>query len=84
MKNIGDTRVAAFKAFQASPISSKTWAFCSCKTGISGAKVRAASHLLSASRYFPSYKKELGIIDTNRTYVTTWETHFSKYCRIQT
>lgn len=56
-----DSRVAAFKAFQASPISSKTWAFCSCKAGTSGANARAASHLPSASRYFPSYKKEYGI-----------------------
>jgi len=56
-----DARVAAFnKAFQASPISSKTWAFCSCTTGTSGANTRVASHLPSASRYFPSCKKEYG------------------------
>lgn len=50
-----DLREAASRAFQASPSSSKTWPFCSCRTGRSGARVRAASHFPSASLNFPAY-----------------------------
>lgn len=51
-----DARVAAFRALHASAISRRTCAFCSCKTALSGVKVRAASHFPNASRYFPSFK----------------------------
>lgn len=57
-QNRENARVAAFKAFQASPISSRTWAFCSCKTACSGIIVIAVSHFPSASRYFPSFKNK--------------------------
>ncbi len=53
------SRVAAFKAFHESPISSKTCAFCSFSTALSGIKVRAVSHFPSASRNFPSFKKRM-------------------------
>lgn len=49
--------VAACKAFHVSLISSKTCAFCSCNTALSGVNASAASHFPSAATYFPSSAK---------------------------
>lgn len=68
-----DLLVAAFIALQASPISSRICAFCSCKTALSGMRVRAASHFPSASRYFPFYKAK-----GRRSAVSRFKVHVKK------